>query len=121
MSRPAARTAAIVLLVFRAVIPVGAADAGPVDGRKIFVRNCAPCHGPDGRARSPAARKLGVKDLTQNRLEDDQIRTQILQGIQAKGQAGKMPAFKDSFSDDELRALVVEVKRLRAPAKAGAR
>lgn len=102
-----------------APVPAPATGSGPIDGRRLFLKNCAPCHGPDGRARTPAARKLGVKDLTVNRLEDAQIRQQIREGVQATGTSGKMPAFKESFHDEELSALVAEVKRLRKPGGGG--
>ena len=39
----------------------------------MFIKNCAPCHGPDGRARTPAARKLAVKDLTLSQLPEREI------------------------------------------------
>jgi mono/diheme cytochrome c family protein len=93
--------------------PAAPAPGGAIEGRKLFIKNCAPCHGPDGTARTPAARKLGVKDLTVNRLTDDKIRHQIREGVQAGSGSGKMPGFKDAFTEADLTALVAEVKRLR--------
>lgn len=92
-------------------LPGRAAES--VEGRKLFVKNCAPCHSEDGRARTPAARKLGVKDLTLSKLNDDQIRLQIQQGVQEKNGQAKMPSFKDKFSDAEIRALIRVVKAFR--------
>lgn len=114
-SRSLPRFAASLLLlwVWSSPRPALAADPQPVEGRKLFLKNCAPCHGPDGRARNPAARKLGVKDLTVNTLPEDKIRTQIREGVQSVGNAGKMPAFKDAFSDEQLAALVAEVMQFR--------
>ena len=104
----------LVVLAGLALPGLRAADApASPEIRKLFVKNCAPCHGEDGRARSPAARKLGVKDLTQNKLTDEQIRTQILEGVQTKGSSAKMPAFKDKFSGDEITGLIGIVKRFR--------
>src|SRR2546426_10844480 len=31
-------------------------------GEEPFAKNCAPCHGKDGKAQTPIARKLGVQD-----------------------------------------------------------
>lgn len=104
----------LVVLVDLALPGLQAADApASPEIRTLFVKNCAPCHGEDGRARSPAARKLGVKDLTQNKLTDEQIRTQILEGIQTKGGSNKMPAFKDKLSEAEITGLIGIVKRFR--------
>ncbi len=104
----------LVVLAGLALPGLQAADApASPEIRKLFVKNCAPCHGEDGRARSPAARKLGVKDLTQHKLTDDQIRTQILEGVQTKGSSAKMPAFKDKFSQEEIAGLIAIVKRFR--------
>ncbi len=91
----------------------GAEPAPAPEARKLFLKNCAPCHGPDGKARSPAARKLGVRDLTLSRLKDAEIRRQITEGIRDPSGNAKMPAFKDGFTPAELEALVAWVKKFR--------
>jgi mono/diheme cytochrome c family protein len=85
------------------------------DGPSIFVQNCAPCHGKDGKARTPMARKLGVKDLTQSQISDPQIEQQIREG--RKGADGKqqMPSFGEKLSAEQLKLLIRYVKGLRPP------
>ena len=81
-------------------------------GKDVFAANCIPCHGPDGKARTPAGRKLGAKDLTQSKLSDEEIRKQVNEGH--KDQRGVvMPAFKDVLKSDQIDAVVVYVKSLR--------
>jgi mono/diheme cytochrome c family protein len=81
--------------------------------RSLFINLCAPCHGPDGRARTPAARKLVVKDLTQSRISDPEIRQQILEGRRDKDGRQQMPGFSEKLSPDQVAGLVAMVKKFR--------
>lgn len=94
------------------VLPVvGRAEGVPADGAALFKRSCAMCHGTDGRAATPAAKKMGVKDLAHTQLPKEQVRAVIVDGI--KGAKGAMPAFGAKFSAAELDALVAHVRGLR--------
>jgi mono/diheme cytochrome c family protein len=99
----------VVAVVVQSV--VASAEVPAVDAAALFKRSCAMCHGPDGRAATPAAKKMGVKDLSHTELSDDQIRTVIVDGV--KGAKGAMPAFGAKFSAAELDALVVHIRGLR--------
>lgn len=89
------------------------ARAAAPDGAALFENFCIPCHGPDGRARTPAARKLAVKDLTQSRLDEAVIAQQIAEGSKDAGGKERMPPFKGRIDSLEIRALVEFVKSLR--------
>jgi mono/diheme cytochrome c family protein len=86
---------------------------GGPDGAALYEKYCIPCHGPDGRARSPAARKLKVKDLTASRLPDADIARQIANGTKDSGGKERMPSFKSDLAEAQLAALVGYVKSLR--------
>src|SRR5262249_34534191 len=90
-------------------------------GRRIFAKRCAICHGPDGRGNGPAAPSMipRPRDFTQGLFKykstirnepptDDDLRRVVDQGLQARA----MPSFRDLLSEDEIRAVVEEVKRL---------
>ena len=79
----------------------------------IYVSLCAPCHGPDGRARTPAARKLKVKDLTLSRISDEEIRKQVLEGRRDPAGNQQMPPFKDKVNKEHLEELIAHVKSIR--------
>ncbi|WP_244070145.1 c-type cytochrome [Bradyrhizobium sp. Ce-3] len=67
-------------------------------GREVFNGTCAHCHGPDA---VQAERKIDLR-LLKKRYADDMEQTfwkTVHDGRPAKG----MPAWKDVFSDDELR------------------
>ena len=91
----------------------GSEAASTEDATRLFNKVCAPCHSKDGKAQTPMARKLGVKDLTQSRIADAEIKKQILEG--RKGQDGKlaMPAFKEKLLPEEIDALILIVKSFR--------
>lgn len=90
--------------------PMSAAAAEPPE---VYVKNCAPCHSKDGKAKTPAARKLGVKDLSLSKLTDAQIAEAIREGKKDQRNVSKMPAFKDKLTDEEVRVLVQTVKAFR--------
>jgi len=101
---------------FAAVFVVCSVFLGPAVfgevGKEVFTANCIPCHGPDGRARTPAGRKLHANDLTESKLTDDEIRKQVNEG--RKDQRGAlMPPFKDVLKPDQIDAVIVFVKSLR--------
>jgi mono/diheme cytochrome c family protein len=97
-----------------AALVVGAIDlpAAP-DGAGLYEEHCLPCHGPDGRAHTPAARKLRAKDLTASRLPDADIAHQIAGGKKDPAGKERMPAFQAKLAEADIAALVEFVKRLR--------
>jgi mono/diheme cytochrome c family protein len=92
----------------------GAEETKPASpARELFVKNCAVCHSADGTAQTSFAKKLGVKDLSQNKLTDAQIIQQISEGRQENQSATKMPAFKERLTRPEIESLVPVVKEFR--------
>ena len=81
--------------------------------KELFEKICAPCHSKDGTAHTPAAKKLGVKDLSQSKLTDAEIIQQILEGKQDAKATSKMPAFKEKLTREETESLVPVVKAFR--------
>jgi mono/diheme cytochrome c family protein len=96
-------------------------------GRRLYVRWCATCHGPDGRGNGPAAPSLvpRPRDLTRGLFkykstpaaepptEDDLARV-VADGLQASA----MPYFRDLLTADEIREVVRYVQTL-SPVFAG--
>jgi mono/diheme cytochrome c family protein len=89
------------------------AQNGTADASELFVAHCASCHGLDGKARTPAGKKLGAKDLSASRLSEAEIATRIMEGLADKKSASRMPAFKDHLSADEVATLVGKMKGFR--------
>lgn len=64
------------------------------EGKKVYDRTCAPCHGLDGSQGVSGAKDLGVSVLS---LED---RIQLIQ----KGK-GVMPGYQSTLSENEIKAV----------------
>lgn len=95
----------------------GTSPAPPVKPTPTALYNthCSGCHGKDGRANTPIARQLGVRDLTQSQTTDPEILKQIREGRQGPGGKTLMPAFKDRLTREEEQQLVEKVRAFRKP------
>lgn len=99
--------------VWCSIALIGFAPARAASGEEVFVKHCALCHGKDGKAQNPAARKLGVKDLSQSKATDVEIEKQITEGKKDERGNLKMPPFKDKLTPDETKSLIAVVKTFR--------
>ena len=79
-----------------------AADADA--GKPIYEKNCAGCHGADGKGNPAVAKTLGEKGLNIVGKETIQKSDEALLKIIAEG-AGKMPASKKLSVDDQKLVL----------------
>jgi cytochrome c6 len=91
----------------------GVASARATSGEELFVKYCALCHGKDGKAQNPAARKLGVKDLSESKSTDSELEKQVIEGKKDDRGNLKMPSFKDKFTPEEIKSLIAVVKSFR--------
>lgn len=83
------------------------AQSGPSDGVVLFKAKCAMCHGPDGAGKTPMGQKLNVRDLHSPDVqkESDAGLSQVI----AQGK-GKMPAFSNKLSSDQVKLLVAYIR-----------
>ena len=80
----------------------------PPDGASIFKRNCAMCHGPDGKG--IAAMK--TPDFTDPKVLASLTDQQMLEII-TNGKSGTaMPAWRDKLSEEDIRAVQAYVRSL---------
>ncbi len=91
--------------------------AAAADVKENWDSNCAKCHGAAGKGDAKMGQKLGVKDLTdakvQADLKDDAAFKAIKEGIKDKDDAIKMKGFADTLKDDEIKALVQKVRSFK--------
>ncbi|MGH9842682.1 MAG: c-type cytochrome [Blastocatellia bacterium] len=93
--------------------PLKADDGTIAAGRTIFNKNCASCHGEDGKSKIDiaAAMKKKPTDLTAKEMSgitDGEIYWVVTNGIKKSG----MPAFKLKAKDQERWQMTVYVKHL---------
>ena len=97
-------------LVLPFILLAGGVPLRATDGPVVFADHCAPCHGLDGKARTPAGKKLGAKDLSESKIADDAIVHQIAEGLKDQKGAERMPSFQARLIAEEIAALVAVVK-----------
>jgi cytochrome c553 len=103
--------ATAVALMFGAVMVASAADA-----KDNWNKQCAKCHGPDGKGQTKMGQKLSIKNLTdpkvQSELKDDVAFKSVKEGLKDKdGKILMKPA--EGVSDDEIKALIAYVRTLK--------
>jgi len=102
-------TAAIGALLALSVSVTRAADA-----KENWEKNCASCHGMDGKGKTKAGRLAEVKDFTdpkyQETLVDEKMYQQMKEGLKDQKGKERMKPFKDKLTDDEIKALVQFVR-----------
>jgi cytochrome c553 len=100
------------VLGFAAALTVKAADV-----KENWDNLCAKCHGADGKGQTKMGQKLGVKDLTDAKIQAQFKDEDAVKGIKEgrKDADGKtlMKAF-DTLSDDEIKALAAYVRGLKS-------
>lgn len=76
----------------------------------VFKAKCAACHGPAGDASTPAGKALKVPSFTSEAVlkETDANMLAI-----AKNGKGKMPAWHDKLSDDQLKDLIAYIRAMQ--------
>ena len=74
-----------------------------------YRQKCAACHGPDGKAQTPAAKSLGVRSFAGPEVA--KMSDADLTGAIDKGK-GKMPSYGKSMKPEEIKAMVAYVRSL---------
>jgi mono/diheme cytochrome c family protein len=96
-------TATVTVLTLAWPIAHGfAADADA--GKTVYEKNCAGCHGADGKGNPALAKTLGEKGLNIVGKETRQKSDEALLKVIAEG-AGKMPASKKLTIDEQKAVL----------------
>ena len=100
----------VAVLAFAGTMAVRAADA-----KEVWEKDCAKCHGADGKGKTKMGEKLGVKDYTdakvQADMKDAEMTKAIKEGVK-KDDKTLMKGFSD-LSDDQLKSLVAYVRAFK--------
>src|SRR5436189_4596767 len=86
------------------------------DGATLFEKNCAKCHGAEGKGDTKMGKKVGARDLSdakvQAELKDDQAFKAIKEGLKDKEGKLQMKPIEGA-TDDDIKALVAHVRTLK--------
>ena len=103
------------LLITVAACAAMVVSASAADVKENWDKNCAKCHGPDGKGDTKMGRKLEIKDFTdakvQAALKDDAMFKAIKEGVK-DGDKTRMKAV-EGLSDEEMKALVAYVRAFK--------
>jgi len=103
---------AIGLTVFAAT----ALSASAADAKATYEKDCAKCHGADGKGDTKMGKKLGAKDYTdakvQAELKDDAAVKAIKEGLKDKeGKVLMKPI--EGASDADIKGLVAHMRTFK--------
>jgi cytochrome c553 len=103
-------------IIITALVGLGLAisqSARSEDAKANYAKECAKCHGADGKGKTKMGQKLGVKDYTdakvQAEMKDDKAFKSIKEG-QKDGDKELMKSYADTLSDDEIKALIAHMR-----------
>src|SRR5436853_4942395 len=104
------------LIVVLAIAACAALSARADDAKVIYEKDCAKCHGADGKGDTKMGKKLGAKDYTdakvQAELKDDVAFKAVKEGLKDKDDKTLMkPA--DKLSDDEIKGLIAHLRSFK--------
>jgi cytochrome c553 len=105
-----------ILTLSIAIMAVSALTASAADAKETYEKDCAKCHGKDGKGKTKMGEKYNAKDYTdakvQEELKDDAAIKAIKEGYKDKdGKQVMKPS--EGLSDDEIKALVAYMRKFK--------
>ena len=99
-----------------AALTVTALSARAEDAKTIYEKDCVKCHGADGKGETKMGKKLGAKDYTdakvQEELKDEAGFKAIKEGLKDKeGKSLMKPS--EGLSDDDIKGLVAYMRKFK--------
>ena len=103
------------MLTSVALLLGGAISLRAADAKVTYEKDCAKCHGKDGKGDTMMGKKLGVKDYTdakvQAEMKDEDMTKAIKEGVQKDGKTVMKAA--EGLSDEEVKGLVAYVRAFK--------
>jgi cytochrome c6 len=100
---------AVVTLVVLSTLPALAAEeAARVDGKDLYAKKCAMCHGANGVANAMGKGSANLGDPEwQGRTSDEAIAKVTLEG------KNKMPKFEGKLTPEQVQAIVAHIREMK--------
>ena len=98
------------------VLAASAVAVSAADAKAAYQKDCAKCHGADGKGNTKMGQRLGAKDYTdpkvQAEMKDDAAFKAIKEGMKDKnGKELMKPA--ENLSDEDIKALVAFMRTFK--------
>ncbi len=105
-----------ILAVSIAILAGMALSASAADAKALYEKECAKCHGADGKGDTKMGKKMNAKDYTdakvQDELKDDAAFKAIKEGFKDKeGKVLMKPA--EGVSDEDIKGLVAYMRKFK--------
>ena len=105
-----------ILTVSIAIMAVSALSARAADAKANYEKDCAKCHGADGKGETKMGKKMGAKDYTdakvQDEMKDEAACKAIKEGLKDKD-GKKLMGPAEGMSDDEIKGLVAYMRKFK--------
>ncbi len=102
-------------MVSVAILAAAALSASAADAKATYEKDCAKCHGKDGKGQTITGKKQGARDYTdpkvQAELKDEAAFKAIKEGYKKDGKEVMKPA--EGLSDDEIKDLVAYMRKFK--------
>ncbi len=104
------------LTISLTLLAASALSARAADAKALYEKDCAKCHGTDGKGETKTGKRLGAKDYTdakvQAELKDEQAFKAIKEGL--KDKAGKtLMKPSEGVSDADIKGLVTYMRTFK--------
>jgi mono/diheme cytochrome c family protein len=98
------------------ILAASALSAWAADGKATYDKDCAKCHGADGKGDTKMGKKLGAKDYTDAKVQAELTDAQAIKAVKEglKDKAGKTlmkPA--EGLSDADIQAVVAYMRTFK--------
>ena len=104
-----------ILTLSIAIMAAAVLSASAADAKATYEKDCAKCHGKDGKGQTMMGKKQGAKDYTdakvQEELKDDAAFKAIKEGYKKDGKEVMKPS--EGLSDDEIKGLVAYMRKFK--------
>ena len=105
----------IAKLTIVAAVLLAFSPAPRADVKANWEKQCAKCHGMDGKGQTKMGKQAGAKDYTDPQVQasftDEQAAKAIKDGVKAKGKEVMKPA--EGLSDDDIKGLVAYIRAFK--------
>lgn len=102
-------------LILMGIIGLAAAGLQAQDAKALYEKECAKCHGTDGKGETKIGKKLGIKDYTnakvQAELKDEKGVAAILKGLKDGDKTLMKPT--EGITEAQAKALVAYMRTFK--------